>query len=1106
MNEVRNVAVTPKSYTRFGLFIVIACAIASNAAGDPNTPMPSIEGNWLVQWHDTPEKGKVLQGALALNKRWSRRPITTESGQRYWVSTRDPESAWHAEGKIGDDYGGSYEGTPQASATGQIVTQHGYGFLGHWGGLSKLSQTGPDTLEGQWTYRKQGGAERWQRVTSRVTRVVFHSDISDEVVYGQGVGRVEKSYNPDWWGPGNSMRGNRPTFWIQIYGQNLWGHHVLNFRDAPDLELLDQRYIFQDGRTHSRLWHPERTVGIQATVVIWPGFTPGRKVLLVDDMEIPFDFIPTGYYPAKTVQFMRPKGEGFVQTNKLYLDEPFYVHVGFDGLPQRVRRDLVLTFDNGDRRTLKISTSKLGLKIYDTSELHLRDLAQFDPALGDGDTPKPVKSATSPYTDRADVHLHYEEDPEGPPTQGPRAVTATIDGIEAEAEILMRGLTQHAVMDVPLRLKLRKDQRSRDTEFYLEVGQVGWYVDSGIPEASTTILREEVQSVHKRLKQWRKPLEGRLKQQWDKEGLVTIAITEPFERLEKFGTPQVLLSRIRPLNLSGEDLAPIVKMLYGRLMQKRRIEQRMKRQLDALKTKNVKVERVAELAGIFKEEKLRIETLDEYFRQYSRALENPNLGRFDVAPWQRRIDEIQRRIRQAERDLAKAKLEILVQMGEPITVRRHPGPGVVVAMEKRDSLREQAERLKEYLESQSNVDQESKKRIEGRIEAYQDQADVIETLINEQTRSNRRFIESLKAELTETKTRRQAARQRNRQANEAVIPYHEQYLTNSEIYAEIVAKIHAQAASIQERRLNLPTLPSLPSTSGDVTPERLDRARGALGRAQQIATEHLENQEAALKVDFVAYLEVERSYEIALGKVTEAMRISVQAAQRQCEDPDKSEQRSYQLLRGELDRITSVINEAEGLYSNADSRLEHFENLLDYVGSSKGRDLVSGTRDRMETLGSVASRFKEYAGHADLLLRGVETYQEGRPQDYLKYTLDVAGQVAGKLPVRGGVIGQFLGFYAEAGVACLNAAHDLRDRIVENELAVQFDMDRKGRPEHRLYTRAQINEAVFHGTYAYDSEEKIVHLATMWQLRRLMFLLRHAGDNANITDTGGLPY
>jgi len=139
-----------------------------------------------------------------------------------------------------------------------------------------------------------------------------------------------------------------------------------------------------------------------------------------------------------------------------------------------------------------------------------------------------------------------------------------------------------------------------------------------------------------------------------------------------------------------------------------------------------------------------------------------------------------------------------------------------------------------------------------------------------------------------------------------------------------------------------------------------------------------------------------------------------------------------------------------------------------------------------------------------MLKRGVELYDDGKPDDYLKYSLEMAGKVGTKLKVRGTVLGDFLGFYAEAGTASLKAAHGLRDKFVDQDLAKQLDSKKDGRPEKRLYTRQQIKNAILHGVYGNDAEEKVIHIAVMWQLRRLMYLLTHANNCGGIRDGGGL--
>ena len=266
-----------------------------------------IEGNWFVVWSDTPEPGQTEKAILTLRKPWTSTAVRDESGARYWTYGRVEEDDWTLSGYLGEHYDSGYTAvTPKVSPNGRIEIEHPFFVLGHWGGESAVEPAGPDTITGSWSYHDAGGAERWRRAIPKITRVKFISDVEHELDFDAGLGRVEKSYSDYWWGPSNDMRGNRPSFWVEVYGENLWGHHVANIVDEPDLEPLGSSYIWDETADV-----PQHIVGLKFQIVIWPQFAPGRKTLLVDDMPIPFDLIVHGYAEEESpfeLRFVRRDG------------------------------------------------------------------------------------------------------------------------------------------------------------------------------------------------------------------------------------------------------------------------------------------------------------------------------------------------------------------------------------------------------------------------------------------------------------------------------------------------------------------------------------------------------------------------------------------------------------------------------------------------------------------------------------------------------------------------------------------------------------------------------------------------------------------------------
>lgn len=253
--------------------------------------IPTMEGNWYVEWHDSPEEGQVERAALTLAKPWEMKNEKTRSGAVRWVYYRKHKDKWSLGGWWGKNYGEGYASIdPTVSGNNKITIDHPYYILGHWGGDSVVQLAGPNKIMGKWKYRDKGGTEIWTKAIPKITRVKFLSEIENEVVYGTVPGRVENTYSGYVWKDWNDMRGNRPRFWIEIYGENLWGDHAIDLCGAEGLEPREYSYI-RDAASNL----PGGVVGIKFTVIIWPHFKLGRKTIFVDGMKIPFVFILKNY-------------------------------------------------------------------------------------------------------------------------------------------------------------------------------------------------------------------------------------------------------------------------------------------------------------------------------------------------------------------------------------------------------------------------------------------------------------------------------------------------------------------------------------------------------------------------------------------------------------------------------------------------------------------------------------------------------------------------------------------------------------------------------------------------------------------------------------------
>jgi len=161
-----------------------------------------------------------------------------------------------------------------------------------------------DSLGGIWTARYNGkdmkGQSVWSRAVPNVTRAVFRVGAGPDkresaTRPNEHRAEVRMKYDAFYWGPDNDMRGNRPEFRVDIYGENLWGVHYPWIDPRTRLELEDQYYICGNGERNSG-WtacsgQAGGVVGISYGVNVWNGVKPGTKMLFLDGVAITFELV-----------------------------------------------------------------------------------------------------------------------------------------------------------------------------------------------------------------------------------------------------------------------------------------------------------------------------------------------------------------------------------------------------------------------------------------------------------------------------------------------------------------------------------------------------------------------------------------------------------------------------------------------------------------------------------------------------------------------------------------------------------------------------------------------------------------------------------------------
>ncbi len=254
-----------------------------NTAADPNIDP---EGNWQITW----ENGTPSSAFATLTRGGS---WTTNSGansNRYGLQ-RDLNADWQVNLYI---EGVTTFGTPtQISENRQVSNEYYYSVLGRWVGEATGIASETEII-GSWAYGDENGCEVWTKVDAEIVSVY---SAAQSVTYGETV-LISSQYA----GPENDMRGNRPTAWLVVLGDGLWGWQNYWIPEESGIEIGSARYLcpLQDGEYPTRrnsfdCFSSGGAVGMIFDLNIWPDARPGLQYLYFNDQVIPFKLELSGY-------------------------------------------------------------------------------------------------------------------------------------------------------------------------------------------------------------------------------------------------------------------------------------------------------------------------------------------------------------------------------------------------------------------------------------------------------------------------------------------------------------------------------------------------------------------------------------------------------------------------------------------------------------------------------------------------------------------------------------------------------------------------------------------------------------------------------------------
>jgi hypothetical protein len=327
----------------------------------PSNTVP-YEGNWIVEFTNSPEKGKVETTFITLARRWQ--PLL--NGKQNPGRNHPPESgALLTFGPVPESslHGGDF-GTVKPPFGNKLTFKHSYGVLGHWGGTSEVSRTGPNEIRGTWSYGEKRGETIMRRAIPRVTAVEFSSNIrpqaeekyrlaSDRVLFGEQVGKAEATYAAY-----GTMRGNMAQITIRVFGEHLWGHHVC-WIEGTDLEVPTISHIPADKATPK----PDHVIGLSLSVYAFSNASTGRKILHVDDIQIPFDLVMHDVPDAKKpkvpeLRFVRFANDRYEPAAELRHGDEFCVEAVYSAKPNQPPGKVRLSWTDGQPREVEVMATE----------------------------------------------------------------------------------------------------------------------------------------------------------------------------------------------------------------------------------------------------------------------------------------------------------------------------------------------------------------------------------------------------------------------------------------------------------------------------------------------------------------------------------------------------------------------------------------------------------------------------------------------------------------------------------------------------------------------------------------------------------------------------
>jgi hypothetical protein len=318
-----------------------------------SVPLP--EGNWFVEWQNAPVETEQ-RARVVITNGVEYKCLALKSGGCWHGFRRQPGADWFMNGLA------YYSSGEHSQIYNNRLTVESSGInMDYY--KQRLQINGENNLHGTWTGYHNGedisGQANWRRALPKINRAVFRFNankrgeperfIESQMSLGGQPTEVKMWYDGNWWGQGNNMRGNRPRFRVDIYGENLWGLHYQWIDRKTGLELAYPIFICGDG-TRTKAWkyctNGLDVVGISYEVIIWHWVKPGMKTIYLDGTPITFDMKIIGLLDKVTIKLSCANSEsiGKLIGTVLRNDEPF----------SKAMVNLRVRYSDGEENTRKV--------------------------------------------------------------------------------------------------------------------------------------------------------------------------------------------------------------------------------------------------------------------------------------------------------------------------------------------------------------------------------------------------------------------------------------------------------------------------------------------------------------------------------------------------------------------------------------------------------------------------------------------------------------------------------------------------------------------------------------------------------------------------------